>query len=155
RALAPSPDQRFANAVEMLAALEAEIGRMGAGREALVRELAAKVHRLAPGEETFASGSPRVATVPTAVDADPARESYFRDHRSAAFVESMLESVPAPSRAGALRWAAALAGGAALIAAAVWGLRSGRVGEAAPPPAAGISVAPAPSAGAQSTRPAE
>src|SRR6185503_19028386 len=53
------------------------------------------------------------------------------------------------------RWAAALAGGAALIAAAVWGLRSGRVGEAAPPPAAGISVAPAPSAGAQSTRPAE
>jgi serine/threonine protein kinase len=153
RAVAPSPEQRFAGATEMLAALEAEIGRIGAGREALVRELAAKVHRLAPGEETFASGAPRVATVPTAVDAEPTRESYFRDHRSAAFVESMFEASPpqasSPKRAGAIRWAAAVAGGAALIAAAVFVLRGGRGGEAAPPPTS-VGIAPASPAGAPS-----
>ena len=145
RAIAVSPEQRFADATEMLAALEAEIGRIGAGREALVRELASKVHQRAPDEETFVAGAPRAATVPTAVEVEPTRESYFRDHRSPAFVDSMLAPSPArPSRAGALRWGAALAAGAALIAAGVLVLRGRRASDAASAPATGrVAVAPA------------
>jgi len=145
RAVAASPEQRFGGATEMLAALEAEIGRIGAGREALVRELASKVHQVSPDQETIAAGSPRAATVATAVDAEPTRESYFRDNRSAAFVDSIL--APSQSRAPlrALRWGAALAGAAAVTAAVVFALRGERAGDAGsgPAPASG-AVAPAP-----------
>ena len=129
----------------MLAALEAEIGRIGAGREALVRELASKVHQVSPDQEAIAAGSPRAATVATAVDAEPTRESYFRDNRLAAFVDSILAPSQPRAPLRALRWGAALAGAAAVMAAAVFALRGERAGDAgsAPAPASGF-VAPEP-----------
>ncbi len=132
RAVDPSPGQRLAGAVEMLAALEAEIGRVGAGREALVRELAAKVRPLVPDEGTFPAAPARSVTAPTGVDAEPIRESYFRDHRSPAFVDNMLGPVTAAARRRALRRVAVLAGGAALIAAGAFAMRGSRAGEASP-----------------------
>jgi tRNA A-37 threonylcarbamoyl transferase component Bud32 len=141
RAADASPAERFAGAAEMLAALEAEVGRIGAGREALVRELAGKVRLLSPGEESFAAGPARAATVPTAVDAEPARESYFRDHPSPAFVESMLQPASAV-RARSIRRVAALVGGAVLIVAAALAIRGSTAGKAAAPPAS-VAVAPA------------
>ena len=144
RAVDPSPGQRLAGAVEMLAALEAEIGREGAGREALVRELAAKVRALAPDEGTFAAAPARSVTAPTGVEAEPIRESYFRDHRSPAFVDNMLGPVSASARTRVLRRVAILAGSAALIAAGAFALRGSQAGEATPPPAAPVVSPPAP-----------
>ena len=66
---------------------------------------------------------------PTAADdAGPTRESYFRDDQSQHFVESMLEAVPptAPPRARAAGWIAALAAGAAIVAAGAFALRGQR-----------------------------
>jgi hypothetical protein len=142
RAADPSPGARFAGAAEMLAALEAEIRRDGAGREALVRELAAKVGPLTPGEETFVAAPARAVTVATALDADATRESYFRDDRSAAFVDGMLGPAPAPRLTRTIRGAAAVAVAAALIAAGVLLMRGTREGAA--PPAAAMAPAPTP-----------
>jgi serine/threonine-protein kinase len=151
RAVAASPDERFGGAEEMLAALEAESGRSGVGREGLVRELAAKVSGLAPAADaTFAA--PRAVTAPTAAET-PARESYFRDTRSPGFVETMLEAAPAVPRRRALRGVAALAGAAA-ITLGVLALRSSGVGEAAPPAAATIASAAAPEVGPPAREPA-
>jgi len=144
RAVDPSPGQRLADAGQMLAALEAEIGRAGAGREALVRELAAKVTPLAPDKGTFAAAPARSVTAPTAVDAEPVRESYFRDHRSPAFVDNMLGPVTAAARRRALRRIAVLAGGAALIAAGAFAIRGSRASQATPPSPAPVASAPAP-----------
>ena len=144
RAVDPSPGQRLADAGEMLAALEAEIGRAGAAREALVRELAAKVRPLAPDEGTFAVAPVRSVTAPTAADAEPVRESYFRDHRSPAFVDNMLGPVTAAARRRALRRIAVLAGGAALIAAGAFAIRGSRASQATPPSPAPVASAPAP-----------
>ena len=146
RAVDPSPGARFADAGEMLAAFEAEIGRVGAGREALVRELAAKVRQLVPDPETFAAGSTRAVSAPTAAEGEPTRESYFRDHPSPAFVDSVLGPVPPSARSRALRRAAAVAGVLGLTAAAVFALRGSKTREAAPPPAATFAGAPAPPA---------
>ncbi len=152
RAIAAAPGERFAGAEEMLTALEQELARTGAAREVLVRELAAKVRLLAPGDDVSAPPAPRAATLPTAADdAGPTRESYFRDDQSQHFVESMLEAVPptAPPRARAASWIAALAAGAAIVAAGAFALRGRGAAEAvrspavAPPP-----VAPAPDHGA-------
>jgi serine/threonine-protein kinase len=136
RAVAASPDARFAGAEEMLAALEAEIGRAGAGREALVRELAARVRPLAPQllASTASDAPARPVTVRTAVESEPARESYFRDHPSPAFVESMLGAAAPPRRRAAWRAIAALAGGAALIAAGAVAVRRFEPQAAPPPP---------------------
>jgi eukaryotic-like serine/threonine-protein kinase len=144
RAVDPSPAQRLAGAGEMLAALEAEIGRVGAGREALVRELAAKVRPLAPDEGTFAVAPARSVTAPTAVEGEPIRESYFRDHRSPAFVDNMLGPVTAAARARALRWVAVLVGGATLIAAGAFAMRGSQAREATPPLPAPVASATAP-----------
>jgi eukaryotic-like serine/threonine-protein kinase len=152
RAIAAAPGDRFAGAEEMLTALEQELARTGAAREALVRELAAKVRLLAPGDEVSSPASPRAATLPTAAgDAGPTRESYFRDDQSQHFVESMLEAVPAsaPPRAGVAKRIAALVAGAAIVTAGAFALRGSGAAEgerspAVPPPA----VARAPDHGA-------
>jgi serine/threonine protein kinase len=143
RAIGASPGERLAGAGEMLAGLEAEIGRAGAGREALVRELAAMVRRLAPDEETFVPAPARVASAATAVEAEPVRESYFRDHPSPAFVD-MLAPATVSGRTRALRRAAVVVGGAALITLAALAMRGGPAGAPpTPPPAAPIAGAPA------------
>jgi len=154
RAVGASPSDRFGDAGEMLAALEAEIGRAGAGREALVRELAAKVGPLAPDQETFAAAAARPVTAATAADSEPKRESYFRDHRSDEFVESLLLPA-ATARPHVVRRAVAVAGGAALIVAAALAIRGTRAGDAPPPPpAAALAVAPTPVAAARPIVPA-
>jgi len=152
RAIAVAPAERFAAAAEMLAALEAEIRQIGAGREAFVRELAGKVRGLAPGEESFAAAPARAVTAATAVDAEPARESYFRDHPSQAFVESMLQPVSASARARSVRRTAAIVGGVVLIAAGALAIRGSTAGEAAAPPAVSVAVVPPPPAAAPAPR---
>jgi serine/threonine protein kinase len=147
RAVDAAPAERIAGAAEMLAALEAEIGRAGAGREALVRELADKVRRLAPDEETFAAATARPVTGATTVDGEPARESYFRDQRSPAFVDNMLGLVTGAGRRRVVRRVALLAGGA-LITAAALALRASTAGEAARPASPPASSSPAPQAAA-------
>jgi serine/threonine protein kinase len=146
RAIAATPGDRFTGAEAMLTALEQEIARTGAAREALVRELAAKVRLVAPGDDVVSPASPRAATLPTAVeDAGPARESYFRDDQSQHFVDSMLEAVPAsaPPRASVARWIAAVAAGAAIVAAGAFALRGTAAVEAVRSPAvAPPAVAP-------------
>ena len=95
-------------------------------------------------------------TAPTGVDAEPIRESYFRDHRSPAFVDNMLGPVTAAARTRALRRVAVLAGGAALIAAGAFAMRGSQAGEAARPLAAPVvSAAGARAVGARARRGAQ
>ena len=157
RATGAAPGDRFASADEMLTALEQELARTGAAREALVRELAAKVRVVAPADDAAEPASPRALTLPTAADdAGPARESYFRDNQSQQFVDSMLEAVPvsAVAQRRVAAGIAALAVGAAIVAAGVFAMRGKGADEAvrsppAPSPvpaaerAAGPPVSPA------------
>jgi eukaryotic-like serine/threonine-protein kinase len=142
RAIRTSPDDRFAGAAEMLAALETEIARAGASREALVRELAAKIQPLVPADDARAEPSARVATAPTAASSRATQESYFRDHRSPGFVDTMLGR--AAARARILRGVAVGAVSAALLAAGALAVRAQRAGEPARSPAAVSAPAVAP-----------
>jgi tRNA A-37 threonylcarbamoyl transferase component Bud32 len=148
RALAASPDERPSGAGEMLATFEVEAGRAGAGREALVRELADKVRRLARDEQTFAASPARGVTAVT--DAEPRRESYFRDHPSPGFVDDMLGPVTAAARRRTIRRVAIGVTGAALIVAGALAMRGSTAGEATPavtidaPPAPAPPVSPPP-----------
>ena len=148
RASGAAPGDRFASAEEMLTALEQELARTGGAREALVRELAAKVRAVAPADDAGAPASPRAVTLPTAAgDAGPARESYFRDNQSQQFVESMLEAVPvsAVARRRVGRGIAALAIGAAMLAAGAFAMRGKGAAESVRlPPAPPHASAPEP-----------
>ena len=61
----------------------------------------ARSTRSRPTRKRLRPRSPRAATAATAVDAEPTRESYFRDNQSAAFVDSML--APSQSRGAGAR----------------------------------------------------
>jgi hypothetical protein len=106
RATSERADDRFATAEDMLSALERELALLGAGRESLVRELAAKVKPLVP-RDSVSHVLPRTATVATIEDARTA--SYFRDDRSADFVDRVLAPIAAPKSRGRWRlWAPAV-----------------------------------------------
>jgi tRNA A-37 threonylcarbamoyl transferase component Bud32 len=147
RAIGASPGDRFAGAEEMLTALEQEIARTGAAREALVRELAAKVRLLACDDDAAATVAPRAATAATADDdAGPTRESYFRDNQSQQFVDSMLEAAPvsAAARKRVAARVAALAAGVAIIAAGAFVMRGTGAAEAERSPAVTARAVPSP-----------
>ncbi len=138
RALADAPSDRFSSAEEMLGAFEDEIARAGAARERLVRELAGKVSVLTPTDDpdrpvdSMVAPPPRGATFPTALDGESIRENYFRDHRSQAFVDEVLEPAPASTRKrGVGRVAALVAAGALIVAGGlvVRGMRAGQTAQ--------------------------
>jgi hypothetical protein len=100
----------------MLVALEAEAAALGGGRERSVRDLAALVPApelvpvtpIAPAPETDATGATNAATMNLRADrategpsiAASIAETYFRDKRSATFVDEVLgtPTPPAPAR---------------------------------------------------------
>ena len=153
RATGAAPGDRFAGAEEMLAALEAEIARTGAAREALVRELAAKVRLLAPATtrpRRRRLARPRSRPPPTMRDRR-ARATFATTSRSSSSTACWRGAVHRRRRGRAsLGRVAALAAGAAIVAAVAFAMRGKGTAEAERSPAvAPRAVTPAlePSAG--------
>ena len=103
----------------MLIALEQEATALGRVGAAAARELAARVAAWVPergdddGDEVYAAGPPTAPTV--------GEETYFRDRKSASFVDEVLEApaaASAPARAARARRPAWWTAAAVVIAAA-------------------------------------
>jgi hypothetical protein len=98
----------------MLAALEQELAALGATRQSLLHDLAAKVGSRASNDDSPEPAAPRSATVPTFAEASSAQDSYFRDHPSGNFVEEVLGPSGPTARNMAMRVLGPLVGAAVL-----------------------------------------
>jgi serine/threonine protein kinase len=154
RATRTAPTERFADADEMLIAIEREAAALGVGREASVRDLATRIAALAPAD-AVEQARPAVATPPTAPDetadlrqkkpSSEAEETYYRGNESASFVDAVLGAPPQDGakiavngrrRRGRARLAiaaiaalVAVAGAVGIGARALWSKRSSTVTE--------------------------
>jgi hypothetical protein len=119
RATQTNPADRFANADEMLSAIEKE--SLGS-RESAIRELARRVAEIAPSLSVPARVTGDASTQPAETVNErrrPSEETYFRDSKSESIVDEILAR---PKRWGwifALAAAGVIAGGVALRAAHV------------------------------------
>jgi hypothetical protein len=151
RATQADPAARFADADEMLLALEKEAATLERGSTAPARELAALVAGWMPESDAPHSAA---AELPPGTAVTEGEETYFRDRESASFVEEVLP----PARARP-RWLLP-AGAAALLVALSTGVMAWRA-FTPPPPApvvdgptqAGRALGPAPAAPPASATP--
>lgn len=114
RATQTDPTERFDTADAMLAALEQAAAAVGYRREEVAREIGRRVTELAPdvvlspNDEAPAARHELDVTAPEGPRGRPPVETYFRDRKSASFVDEVLDDAPPPRRSGRLIVFAAL-----------------------------------------------